>query len=29
MRTLKRLRDGGLISEQEYQAKRREVLDQL
>ncbi|MBK9685436.1 MAG: SHOCT domain-containing protein [Betaproteobacteria bacterium] len=29
LRTLKRLRDGGLISEQEYQAKRREVLDQL
>jgi len=29
LRTLKRLRDGGLISEQEYEAKRREVLDQL
>lgn len=29
LRTLKRLRDGGLISEQEYQQKRREVLEQL
>jgi hypothetical protein len=29
LRALKRLRDNGLISEEEYQAKRREVLDQL
>lgn len=29
LRTLKRLRDGGLISEEEYQQKRREVLDRL
>ncbi|MFO1271369.1 MAG: glucodextranase DOMON-like domain-containing protein [Rubrivivax sp.] len=29
LRTLKRLRDGGLITEQEYQQKRREVLEQL
>ncbi len=29
LRTLKRLRDNGLISEEEYQAKRREVLDKL
>ena len=29
LRALKRLRDGGLITEDEYQKKRREVLDQL
>ncbi len=29
LRTLKRLRDRGLITEQEYEAKRREVLDLL
>ena len=29
LRTLKRLRDGGLISEDEYQAKRREILGAL
>jgi C-terminal binding-module, SLH-like, of glucodextranase/Short C-terminal domain len=29
LRTLKRLRDGGLITEQEYQQKRKEVLEQL
>jgi uncharacterized membrane protein len=27
--TLKRLRDRGLISEEEYQQKRREILQQL
>jgi hypothetical protein len=29
LRTLKRLRDNNLISEDEYQQKRREVLQQL
>jgi Short C-terminal domain len=29
LRTLKRLRDSNLISEDEYQQKRREVLDKL
>ena len=29
LRTLKRLRDSGLITEQEYQQKRKEVLEQL
>jgi hypothetical protein len=29
LRTLKRLRDSGLISEDEYVQKRREVLGQL
>ena len=29
LRTLKRLRDADLISEEEYQRKRREVLDLL
>ncbi|MFO1221123.1 MAG: glucodextranase DOMON-like domain-containing protein [Burkholderiaceae bacterium] len=29
LRALKRLRDGGLISEEEYQQKRREILDRL
>jgi ABC-type phosphonate transport system ATPase subunit len=29
LRTLKRLRDNGLITEEEYQQKRREVLERL
>lgn len=29
LRTLKRLRDSGLITEQEYQQKRKEVLEQI
>jgi cytochrome c-type biogenesis protein CcmH/NrfG len=29
LRTLKRLRDSGLITEEEYQRKRREILDLL
>lgn len=29
LRALKRLRDGGLITEEEYQQKRKQVLDQL
>jgi hypothetical protein len=29
LRALKRLRDGGLISEDEYQQKRREILEKL
>jgi hypothetical protein len=29
LRTLKRLRDSGLISEDEYQQKKREVLSTL
>jgi hypothetical protein len=29
LRTLKRLRDSGLISEEEYQQKRRQVLELL
>jgi hypothetical protein len=29
LRTLKRLRDSGLISEDEYQKKRTEILDKL
>jgi hypothetical protein len=29
LKTLKRLRDSGLISEDEYQQKRREVLQAL
>jgi hypothetical protein len=29
MRTLKRLRDSGLISEEEFQQKRRDLLEKL
>jgi hypothetical protein len=29
LRTLKRLRDAGLITEEEYQRKRKEIIDAL